>query len=659
MGVVTTAPAAARTLATVDTVTDSDVFPAPTSLAASANVTEEAYARAAADPEAFWAEQAGRLEWTRPWDTVYDGSDFPFVRWFSGGELNVSRNCVDRHVEAGLGAKPALLWEGEPGDSRTVTYAQLQAEVCRCAHALTELGVGRGDVVVVYLPVLVETVVVMLACARIGAIHSMVFGGFSAQALRFRVVDARAKLLVTTDGQFRRGRSVPVKASADAAVAGVDSVEHVLVLRRTGSEVAWTQGRDVWWHEVVDRQSAEHTAESFEAETPLFLIYTSGTTGKPKGIVHTTGGYLTQTSWTAWACFDHKPEDVYWCTADLAWVTAHTYEVYGPLSNGVTQVLYEGTPDTPRRSRHAEIIAKHGVTVYYTAPTLVRTFMKWGEEQTFGGHDLSSLRLLGSVGEAINPEAWRWFHRVVGGGRCPVVDTWWQSETGAAVVAPLPGVTALKPGSATRALPGLSVRVVDAAGRDCAPDEGGLLVIDQPWPAMARGIWGDPERFHSSYFAKFAAQGWYTAGDGARVDADGYVWLQGRIDDVMNVSGHRLSSIELESALVSHPRVAEAGVVGAPDATTGQAVVAFIVTRGEAADGEDLVADLRAHVGREIGPVAKPREIIVVDELPKTRSGKIVRRLLLDITAGREPGDTTSLVDPDALDGLAEQFRTR
>ena len=659
MGVVTTTWARRPGLATVTRVTDPELFPAPAALAAAANVTEQAYARAAADPEAFWAEQAGRLEWTRPWDTVYDGSDFPFVRWFSGGELNVARNCVDRHVEAGRGDKAALLWEGEPGDSRTVSYAQLQAEVSRCAHALTELGVGLGDVVVVYLPVLVETVVVMLACARIGAIHSMVFGGFSADALRFRVTDARAKLLVTTDGQFRRGKPVPVKASADAAVEGVDTVQHVLVVRRTGSDVAWTPGRDVWWHDVVDRQPAEHTAPAFEAETPLFLIYTSGTTGRPKGIVHTMGGYLTQTSWTAWACFDHKPDDVYWCTADLAWVTAHTYEVYGPLSNGVTQVLYEGTPDAPRRSRHAEIIAKHGVTVYYTAPTLVRTFMKWGEAETFAGHDLSSLRLLGSVGEAINPEAWRWFHRVVGGGRCPIVDTWWQSETGAAVIAPLPGVTALKPGSATRALPGLSVRVVDESGRDCDPDEGGLLVIDAPWPSMARGVWGDPERFRRSYFEKFADQGWYTAGDGARIDADGYVWLQGRVDDVMNVSGHRLSSIELESALVSHPRVAEAGVVGAPDATTGQAVVAFVITRGTAADGEDLVAELRAHVGREIGPVAKPREIIVVEELPKTRSGKIVRRLLLDITAGREPGDTTSLVDPDALAGLAEQFRGR
>ncbi len=638
--------------------TPDETFPPPRALAAGANVGEQAYARAGADPEAFWSEQARRLEWTRTPEQGYDGSAFPDVTWFADGTLNVARNCVDRHVEGGAGEKVALHWEGEPGDTRTVTYADLQAQVSRCAHALTELGVGRGDVVVVYLPVLVETVVVMLACARIGAVHSMVFGGFSASALRFRVTDGNAKLLVTTDGQYRRGRSVPVKPNADDAVDGVDSVEHVLVVRRTGDDVAWTEGRDVWWHDVVDRQPAEHTAQAFDAESPLMLVYTSGTTGTPKGLLHTMGGYLTQASWTSWACFDHKPDDVYWCTADLAWVTAHTYEVYGPLSNGVTQVIYEGTPDSPEPGRHFDIIARYGVTVYYTAPTLVRTYMKWGEEIP-GGYDLSSLRLLGSVGEAINPEAWRWFHRVIGGGRCPIVDTWWQSETGAAVVAPLPGVTTLKPGSATHALPGLSVRVVDEAGHDCGPDSGGLLVIDRPWPAMARTVWGDPERFRRSYFEKFAAQGWYTAGDGARVDGDGYVWLQGRVDDVMNVSGHRLSSIELESALVSHPRVAEAGVVGAPDATTGQAVVAFVIAAGEAAPGEDLNAELRAHVGRELGPVARPREVIVVDELPKTRSGKIMRRLLLDVTAGREPGDTTSLVDPDAFTRLATGFGQR
>ncbi len=638
---------------------DADRIPPPPALAATANVGPGEWERAAADVEGFWAEQAARLRWDTPWQRVHDGSDAPFHRWFTGGTLNVAVNCVDRHVEGGLGEKAAVLWEGEPGDARRVTYAELQRLVAQAAHALTELGIGRGDRVVVYLPVLVETLVVMLACARVGAVHSLVFGGFSAEALRLRVTDAGAKLLVTSDGQFRRGKAVPVKANADTAVAGVDHVEHVLVVRRTGDDVAWTPGRDVWWHELVDRQPTEHAAASFDAETPLFLIYTSGTTGKPKGLVHTMGGYLTQASWTSWACFDHQPDDVYWCTAGLAWVTAHTYECYGPLSNGVTQVLYEGTPDTPSRGRHLEIIAKHGVTVYYTAPTLVRTMMTWGEE-VLRAHDLTSLRLLGTVGEAINPEAWRWFHREIGGGRCPIVDTWWQSETGAAMIAPLPGATTLKPGSATRALPGISVRVVRPDGTTCNPDESGLLVVDQPWPGMARTVWGDPDRFARSYFADFAAQGWFTAGDGARVDPDGDVWLQGRVDDVMNVSGHRLSSIELESALVSHPRVAEAGVVGAPDDTTGQAIVAFVVTRADPAadtDNTSLEAELRAHVGHELGPVARPSRVIIVDELPKTRSGKIVRRLLLDITAGREPGDTTSLVDPAGLTRLSATFR--
>ncbi|OLM19370.1 MULTISPECIES: acetate--CoA ligase [unclassified Pseudonocardia] len=628
----------------------------PPGFAAHANVSAEAYAEAEADPEAFWAAQARRLEWDRAPEQGYDGSRWPEVTWFADGTLNVARNCVDRHVEAGNGATVALHWEGEPGDRRTVTYADLQREVSRCAHALTELGVGRGDVVVVYLPVLVETVVVMLACARIGAVHSLVFGGFSAAALRFRLTDGAAKLLVTTDGQYRRGKAVPVKANADEAADGVTSLEHVLVVRRTGSDVGWTEGRDVWWHDVVDRQPESHAAEAFGAESPLMLVYTSGTTGKPKGLLHTMGGYLTQTSWTSWACFDHKPDDVYWCTADLAWVTAHTYEVYGPLSNGVTQVIYEGTPDTPEPGRHFEIIERYGVTVYYTAPTLVRTYMKWGEEVP-ARHDLSSLRLLGSVGEAINPEAWRWFHRVVGGGRCPIVDTWWQSETGAAICAPLPGVTPLKPGSATHPLPGLSVRVVDQRGRTCDAGEGGLLVIDRPWPSMARTVWGDPERFRSSYFADFAEQGWYKAGDGAVVDDEGYVTLQGRIDDVMNVSGHRLGSIELESALVSHPRVAEAGVVGAPDPTTGQAVVAFVTVTDGPSDG--LADELRAHVAAELGPVARPREVVLVGELPKTRSGKIMRRLLLDVTAGNEPGDTTSLVDPAAFAELAAGYRVR
>ncbi|NYD35021.1 acetate--CoA ligase [Actinomycetospora corticicola] len=631
---------------------DDDRYAPPADLAARANVTaaDEARLRAEADADldAFWLARAKGLDWEREPTQGYDGSGHPFVTWFADGRLNVAHNCVDRHVDAGRGEKVALSWEGEPGDRVAVTYADLQRRVAQAAHGLTELGVRTGDVVVVYLPVLVETVVVMLACARIGALHSLVFGGFSAEALRFRVTDGRAKVVVTTDGQYRRGKAVPVKENADHAVAGTD-VEHVLVVRRTGQDVPWTEGRDVWWHDVVDRQPTTHDAEAFDAETPLFLIYTSGTTGRPKGLVHTMGGYLTQTAWTAWACFDHRDDDVYWCQADLAWVTAHTYEVYGPLANGVTQVLYEGTPDTPHRGRHFEIIARHGVTVYYTAPTLVRTFMTWGTEIT-DDHDLSSLRLLGSVGEAINPEAWRWLHEHVGGGRAPIVDTWWQSETGAAMVAPLPGTTTLKPGSATRPLPGISVRVVREDGSDADPDEGGLLVVDRPWPAVARTVWGDPDRYVSSYFSKFSERGWYLAGDGARIDDDGYVWLQGRVDDVMNVSGHRLSSIELESALVSHPRVGEAAVIGAPDPTTGQAVVAFVVTRGEGAADEDLTVDLRAHVTRELGPVARPQQVHVVSVLPKTRSGKILRRLLLDLASGREPGDTTSIVDPTALD---------
>jgi len=617
--------------------------------AAQANVTAEAYARAAADPLGFWAEQATRLQWETPWTQVLDWSGAPFARWFVGGRLNVAVNCVDRHVAAGRGDTVALHWEGEPGDTRTLTYSDLQHEVARAAHALQELGIVPGDRVVVYLPVIPETIVIALACARIGAVHSLVFGGFSAEALRFRVEDTRARLVVTTDGQYRRGQMVPVKSNADAAVAGLDHVEHVLVVKRTGSDVEWTPGRDVWWHDVVDRQPDHHQAQAFDAETPLFIIYTSGTTGRPKGLVHTMGGYLVHTSWTHWAVFDVKPDDVYWCTADLAWVTAHSYEIYGPLSNGVTQVIYEGTPAVPDRGRHFEIIQRYGVTIYYTAPTLVRTFMTWGEDLP-GRYDLSSLRLLGSVGEAINPEAWRWFHRLLGGGRCPIVDTWWQSETGAAVVAPLPGVTPLKPGSATLPLPGLSARVVDGNGDDVAAGEAGSLVLDRPWPGMARGIWGDDERFVAAYWTKFARQGWYTAGDGARRDADGYIWITGRLDDVINISGHRLSSIEIESALVAHPAVAEAGVIGAPDPLTGQFVLAFVILRIRIDDEAALERQLREHVGRLIGPIARPRRVLVVEDLPKTRSGKIMRRVLQDAVSGRPLGDVTSVQDADVLE---------
>ena len=650
-------------------------YPAPADFAAQANVGPDVYARADADPIAFWEDAARRLDWSTPWHTAHvweppmpqPGGDLsiPSARWFVGGRLNVADNCVDRHVRAGRGGKVALHFEGEPGDRVTVTYADLQRRVSQAANALIDLGIGPGDRVVVYLPVLIETVVIALACARVGAVHSLVFGGFSAEAVRFRLEDTGAKLLVTSDGQFRRGGAVEVKSAADQAAAGLPQVEHVLVVRRTGQDVAWTPGRDVWWHEVVDTASAEHEPPAFDAEHPLFIIYTSGTTGRPKGLVHTSGGYLAQASWAHWAHFDAKEEDVHWCTADLAWVTAHTYEIYGPLSNGLTQVIYEGTPDAPHRERHLEIIERYGVTVYYTAPTLIRTFMTWFGDDLPTGHDLSSIRLLGTVGEAINPEAWVWFRRTFGADRAPVVDTWWQSETGAAMIVPLPGVTALKPGSATVALPGIDATVVDEAGEPVAPGRSGTLVVRRPWPGMARTVWGDPERYRDSYWSTYAGcgehGGYYVAGDGATLDADGYIWILGRLDDVVNVSGHRLSTIEIESALVAHPSVGEAGTTGVGDPITGQAVVAFVTASGAAPVSTDA---LRAQVAREIGPVAKPKHVVVVPELPKTRSGKIMRRLLTqlweaeqDRRAGRTPGplgDTTSLQNPWAVDGIAD-----
>ena len=649
-------------------------FPPPAAFAAQANVTAEAYERAAADPVAFWEEAARRLEWSSPWHTALEwhppaaaGSAdevIPVARWFVGGRLNVAVNCVDRHVTGGLGDKVALHFEGEPGDRLTVTYADLQRRVAQAAHALTELGIGPGDRVVVYLPVLVETVVVALACARVGAVHSLVFGGSSAAALRFRLQDTRAKLLVTSDGQYRRGSAVEVKSTADAAVAGLDHVEHVLVVRRTGDVVAWDDSRDRWWHRTVDIQPTAHAAASFDSEHPLFLIYTSGTTGRPKGLLHTSAGYLAQASWAHWAHFDAKPDDVHWCTADLAWVTAHSYELYGPLSNGLTQVIYEGTPDSPSRERHLEIIDRYGVTVYYTAPTLIRTFMTWFGDHLPSGYDCSSIRLLGTVGEAINPAAWVWFRRTFGRDDVPVVDTWWQSETGAAMIAPLPGVTTLKPGSATVPLPGIDAAVVDADGREVEPGRAGILVVRRPWPGMARSVWGDPERYRQAYWSAFAGRGenggYYVAGDGATRDADGYFWILGRLGDVVNVSGHRLSTIEIESALVAHASVGEAGVAGVGDPVTGQAVAAFVVGSGD--DVPDPVA-LRAEVARAIGPVAKPRHVIVVPDLPKTRSGKILRRLLAqlwtaeqDRRAGSEPaplGDTTSLQNPEAVERIA------
>ncbi|HWG93375.1 MAG TPA: acetate--CoA ligase [Mycobacteriales bacterium] len=642
--------------------TESRRFPPPGELAAAANVTAEAYERAAADRLGFWEDAARRLEWATPWDEVLDWQP-PFAKWFVGGTLNVAVNCVDRHVAAGHGDRVAIHWVGEPeGDTRDLTYADLQREVSQAANALTELGVGAGDRVCIYLPMVPEAVVAMLACARVGAAHSVVFGGFSAQALVDRITDADAKLVITADGGYRRGAASALKPAVDEAVAKCPSVEKVVVVRRTGQEVLWETERDVWWHDVVGRQSEVHEAQAFDAENPLFLLYTSGTTGKPKGILHTSGGYLTQAAYTHWAVFDLKPEtDVYWCTADIGWVTGHSYLVYGPLANGATQVVYEGTPDAGGRDRWWSIVEQYGVTILYTAPTAIRTFMKWGEELP-GQHDLSSLRVLGSVGEPINPEAWMWYRRVIGGDRCPIVDTWWQTETGAMMIAPLPGVTECKPGSAMGPLPGISADVVDGEGESVGEVGGGFLVLDQPWPSMLRGIWGDEQRYRDTYWSRFERDGepLYFAGDGAKWDDDHVLWLLGRVDDVMNVSGHRISTTEVESALVSHPSVAEAAVVGAQDPTTGQAIVAFVTVKGSVADeessGEAFLTELRQHVAKEIGPIAKPRTILITPELPKTRSGKIMRRLLRDVAEDRELGDVTTLADPTVVNAIGSSM---
>ena len=634
-------------------------FPPSPEFAARANAKAEMYDEAARDRLDFWAKQAARLDWAAPWTQVLDWSRAPFARWFVDGRLNVAYNCVDRHVESGHGDQVAFYFEGEPGDTRAVTYAELQREVSRAANALTELGVVAGDRVAIYMPMIPEAVFAMLACARIGAPHSVVFAGFSSEALRSRIDDAEAKLVITSDGQHRRGQAMPLKPAVDEAVAQTPTVEHVLVVRRTGGEVDMTEGRDIWWHDLVDRQSDEHTPEAFDSEHPLFILYTSGTTGKPKGILHTTGGYLTQTSFTHWNVFDLKPDsDVYWCTADIGWVTGHSYIVYGPLSNRVTQVIYEGTPDTPHKGRFWEIIAKYGVTIFYTAPTAIRTFMKWGKEFPME-HDLSSLRVLGSVGEPINPEAWMWYRDVIGGDRCPIVDTWWQTETGAIMISPLPGVTATKPGSAMRPLPGIGAAIVDDEGNEVPLGHGGYLVLTEPWPSMLRGIWGDDERYVDTYWSRWPQ--YYFAGDGSKTDFDGAIWLLGRVDDVMNVSGHRISTTEVESALVSHPSVAEAAVVGANDETTGQGIVAFVILRGgveEGADGTALIKELKDHVSHEIGPIAKPRQIMVVQELPKTRSGKIMRRLLRDVAENRTLGDATTLADPNVMNLIATGLRS-
>jgi acetyl-CoA synthetase len=635
--------------------TETRHFDPPPALAAGANVTAEAYDAAARDRVGFWEEHARRLDWAAPWETALEW-EAPYARWFAGGRLNVAYNCLDRHVLAGRGDRVAFHWEGEPGDTRTVTYDDLLREVSKAANALTDLGVQAGDRVAIYLPMIPETVVAMLACARIGAPHSVVFGGFSAEALSGRILDADARVVITADGAWRRGSVTPLKPAVDEALASCPDVRTVVVVRRTGNDVAWTEGRDVWWHDVVEPANDTHEAQAFDSEHPLYILYTSGTTARPKGILHTTGGYLTQVAWTHHAVFDLKPEtDVYWCAADIGWVTGHSYIVYGPLANGATSVMYEGLPDFPDKDRWWATIAKYRVTILYCAPTAIRTFMKWGEEYP-QRHDLSSLRLLGSVGEPINPEAWIWYRRVVGGDRCPVVDTWWQTETGAIMISPLPGVTSTKPGAAMRCLPGISAEVVDNDGNAVGPGGGGYLTLTEPWPSMLRGIWGDDARYRETYWSRFPGR--YFAGDGAKLDDDGDIWLLGRVDDVMNVSGHRISTTEVEHALVGHPSVAEAAVVGATDATTGQGIVAFVTVRGGIDDGAALASDLRAFVAKQIGPIAKPRQIIFTPDLPKTRSGKIMRRLLRDVAESRPLGDVTTLADPSVVSAIGDRMRS-
>jgi acetyl-CoA synthetase len=624
--------------------------------AAKANAQLEIYERAEKDRLAFWELQASDLEWSKKWDSVLDWQP-PYAKWFIGGKLNASVNALDRHVAQGRGERVAFYFEGEPGDTRTITYAQLLIEVKKAANALIEIGITAGDRVAIYMPMIPEAAIAMLACARIGAPHSVVFGGFSADALLSRIQDADAKLVITADGGFRKGAPFALKPAVDEALKGAHNVEKVLVVARTKQETAWSD-RDIWWHDIVDRQSSEHTAESFDSEHPLFILYTSGTTAKPKGIFHTTGGYLTQVAYTHKVVFDIKAQsDVYWCTADIGWVTGHSYVVYGPLINGATQVMYEGTPDTPHKGRIFEIIAKYGVTILYTAPTLIRTWMKWGDEFP-RAHNLKSLRLLGSVGEPINPEAWMWYREIIGGNRCPIVDTWWQTETGAIMISPLPGITATKPGSAMRTIPGISAQVVNESAVPVGNGHGGFLILDKPWPSMLRGIWGEDARYRETYWSRF--DGIYFAGDGAKLDDEGAIWLLGRVDDVMNVSGHRISTTEVESSLVSHEAVAEAAVVGAADAMTGQGIVAFVILRtGIAhADGDLLLTELRNHVAKQIGPIAKPRQVLIVNELPKTRSGKIMRRLLKDVAENRTVGDATTLADPNVMALISQGLKS-
>ena len=621
-----------------------------------ANAQPSIYAEADADPVAFWRKQADRLVWHKAPTKTLEW-DLPFAKWFSDGELNASVNCVDRHVAAGKGDKVAYHWVADAeGESRTITYGDLQKLVAQAANALTELGVKKGDRVAVYMPMIPEAVVTMLAIVRLGAVHSVVFGGFSADALSSRILDSDCQFVVTADGAFRRGAASPLKPAVDEALKSCPNVKAVLVVKRTGSEVEWVKGRDHWWHDIVEKQSTEHTPEFFPSEHTMFIMYTSGTTAKPKGIFHTTAGYLTQAAYTHYNVFDVKADtDICWTAADIGWITGHSYIVYGPLINGVTSIMYEGLPDSGGKDRWWKIIEHYKATILYTAPTTIRTLMKWGEEFP-KSHDLSSLRLLGTVGEPINPEAWMWYRENIGGNRCPIVDTWWQTETGAIMCSPLPGITATKPGAAMRALPGISVDIVDNDGNSVGNGEGGYLVITKPWPSMTRGIYGDPERFKETYWSRFP--GVYFAGDGAKRDDDGDIWLLGRIDDVMNISGHRLSTTEVEHALVGHPAVAEAAVVGASDDLTGQAIVAFVTLKLSADDKDKdqsaVIEELRIHVAKVISPIARPRQIILTPELPKTRSGKIMRRLLRDVAEHRQLGDVTTLMDPTVVNMISD-----
>jgi acetyl-CoA synthetase len=633
------------------------VFPPPPEFAKAAHVKSldeyrALYRRSVDDPEGFWAEQAGTLQWSRRWDQVLEWKP-PFAKWFLGGTLNISENCLDRHVATWRRNKAALIWEGEPGEVRTLTYQQLLLDVCRFANVLKGLGVEKGDRVGLYMPMVPELPIAMLACARIGATHSVVFGGFSAEAVRDRMNDAEAKVIVTADGGHRRGKVVPLKASVDASLEGTPSVKSVVVVKRTGQDVPMKAGRDRWWHELMAQASPECPPEPLDSEHPLFILYTSGTTGKPKGVVHTTAGYLLGASLTHKYVFDVKDEDTYWCTADIGWVTGHSYIVYGPLCNGATSVMYEGAPNHPEPDRFWSIVERHRVNVFYTAPTAIRAFMRWGDQWP-KDHDLSSLRLLGTVGEPINPEAWMWYHALIGGQRCPIVDTWWQTETGGIMITPLPGATPAKPGSGTLPFFGVVPEVVDKDGQAVPANHGGFLVIKKPWPSMLRTVFRDPDRYVEQYWKRFP--GIYFTGDGARQDQDGYFWIMGRVDDVINVAGHRLGTMEVESALVAHPRVAEAAVVGRPDDLKGQAIVAFVTPRVGLKADEAFRAELKEHVVKEIGALARPEEIRFTDALPKTRSGKIMRRLLRDIAAGKETvGDTTTLEDYTVLAKLREE----